>query len=129
FVLEGSHDGFTHLPGQPRHIRRIEVSDCEVRILDFLEGTTNRRALVSFLLHPEVIVSLLKNEAHLSIGDTVVVMKASQTLSLQDAVWWPDMGSEAKTHRLVIVVPPGISRIMTSLRMSASTVSSQGMAT
>jgi uncharacterized heparinase superfamily protein len=112
FVLEGSHDGFAHLPGRPRHVRRFEVNEQVVRIADRLEGTASCAARLGFLLHPEVTITKSANEVNFARGDARVVVRSSHPFRIEDAVWWPDMGKELRTHRLVINVPPGANNVV-----------------
>jgi uncharacterized heparinase superfamily protein len=112
FVLEGSHDGFTHLAGRPTHVRQFDVSEQMVRIADRLEGRASRTARIGFLLHPEVTIVGSGSEVGLARGDARVVVRSSDPLTIEDAVWWPDMGHELRTHRLVITMPPGANSVV-----------------
>jgi len=107
FVLEGVHDGFCHLPGRPRHARRFEANPKRLRILDRIEGWANRPVRIGFLLHPDVAVDTEGNVARLSWPGASIIMQTSQPLAIEGAVWWPDMGHERKTCRLVIIPPTG----------------------
>lgn len=107
FVLEGSHDGYAHLPGRPVHVRRFDATAEEVRITDRIEGRTDRAARIGFLLHPEVGVSIEGRHAVLTRGASRVQIAADADLACEPAVWWPDMGLEIATHRLVVA--PGAS--------------------
>ena len=49
--LEIRHDGFSFLSGSPKHERRIDLSPNELRIVDTLEFTRPRRALVELIWH------------------------------------------------------------------------------
>ena len=107
FVLEGVHDGFCHLPGRPHHVRRFEASPKRLRILDRVEGCADRPARIGFLLHPDVAVDTEGNVVRLSWPGASIIMQTSQPLAIEGAVWWPDMGHERKTCRLVISPPTG----------------------
>jgi hypothetical protein len=102
FVLEGTHDGFAHLPGSPMHARRFQVSEGRVTIQDRLAPNAGHQSAISFLLHPDTEVSVLGPEATLSRGRTTVQMYAEAPIVLQKAAWWPDMGREIATTRLSI---------------------------
>jgi uncharacterized heparinase superfamily protein len=123
FVLEGSHDGFAHLPGRPTHVRRFEVSEQMLRIADRLEGTANCAARLGFLLHPEVTITRSGEEVVLVRDDARVVVRSSHSFSIEDAVWWPDMGHELRTHRLVITMPPGASNVVSDWSIERMTAS------
>jgi uncharacterized heparinase superfamily protein len=111
FTLEGMHDGFTHLPGQPRHVRRFAVTPDEIVIRDHLEGETDRFARIGFLLHPTVSIKTLADQIVLRYGTIQIVVMASEPVTVETAVWWPDMGLSKPTHRLIITVPPGNSAL------------------
>jgi uncharacterized heparinase superfamily protein len=127
FVLEGAHDGFAYLSGLPTHVRRFEVSEQMVRIADHLEGTANHTARLGFLLHSEVRITKSGQEVVLTRGDARVVMRSSHPFSIEDAVWWPDMGRELRTHRLVITVPPGDNNVISEWRIESVTASQEKM--
>jgi uncharacterized heparinase superfamily protein len=105
FLLEGSHDGFSHLPGRPRHIRRFQADAESIRILDRLEGTTDRNVTIGFLLHPDVSAIPTRGGMLLERGPIRVDMTANLAVDSVPAVWWPDMGRERPTRRLLVTAP------------------------
>jgi uncharacterized heparinase superfamily protein len=108
FTLVGAHDGFAHLPGRPRHVRRLDVSPRQVVIHDSIEGATDRRATIGFLLHPAVVAQAAENGLRLRRGDTRIEVSATLPLSIAPAVWWPDMGQEEATLRIEATLPDGV---------------------
>ena len=117
FVLEGTHDGFRHLPGQPRHVRRFEVRAGAVRIDDRIDGGTGAPARIVFLLHPDVGVTVDGGAARLEIGAARVAMRATRPIAIESAVWWPDMGRELLTRRVVLALPSGLQQAKTELEL------------
>jgi uncharacterized heparinase superfamily protein len=117
FVLEGSHDGFRHLEGAPVHVRRFEVGERRIRIVDWLEGTSTLRARIGLLLHPDVKVTVDDGVAALACGPARTLVRSSKPMALEDAVWWPDMGQELATHRLVVYCEPGEAAIEMQLEI------------
>ncbi|OBS54473.1 hypothetical protein A8B73_00485 [Methylosinus sp. 3S-1] len=118
FLLEGAHDGYAHLPGRPIHIRRFDVSPGAVTIEDRLQGFTERASRIGFLLHPDVAVANDGDVLRLLRDDARVEMTASAPLIIEDAAWWPDMGVEQMTRRIVVTPAQGAdSRV--ELRFSA----------
>jgi uncharacterized heparinase superfamily protein len=117
FVLDGSHDGFAVLPHGPIHRRILSVQPTHITITDTLSGGGPQAARVQFLLHPDCAV--IQN------ADAVVITRARAQLRLtcthrvriEDAVWWPDMGLEQKTHRLVADLAPGTVEIQTQIQV------------
>ena len=100
FMLEGTHDGFVRLDGSPRHVRRFEVSPQRLTIRDRVEGQSKQHAAVAFLLHPGCEIALAGRQARVETDGTKLVIECSVPLSLETAVWWPDMGVEIATYRL-----------------------------
>lgn len=113
FVLEGTHDGFSRLPGRPRHVRRIEASALDLVLHDRIEGVADRPAVIGFLLHPDVAATAEGGGVVLVRGETRVQIHASQPLEIEPAVWWPDLGCELATTRLLIRLAPGECEVTT----------------
>jgi hypothetical protein len=105
-ALEGTHDGF----GRHRHVRRFEQTSGALRIVDTIAGPA-RVARVSFLLHPEVAASVQEAKAQLTRGAATIAFSANVDIRAEAAVWWPDMGEERATTRLVLIAPPGAREI------------------
>ena len=101
-VLAGSHDGFAHLAGAPRHVRRIEATSVKIMIHDRIEGQTDRAAMITFLLHPDARVTVSGTTAQIVRGGSTVDMTCTGLIQVTDAVWWPDMGHELPTKRLQV---------------------------
>ncbi len=120
FVLVGSHDGYCGLPGRPRHVRRFDVSATGVMIVDKIEGGTARAGRIGLLLHPDVNVSGGADRLQLARGAARVIVTSSRALIVEPAVWWPDMGVERPTQRLVIGLLPGAPEVTTTLRICAA---------
>ncbi len=114
-ILEGAHDGFANLPNAPRHVRRFEVTSDGIIIIDKIESVSDRPARVGFLLHPDVETRLVDGGARLRIGDHAISVACDALLVIEDSVWWPDMGHECATRRLVAVLPAGAKSAVTRL--------------
>lgn len=107
FVLEGSHDGFRSLSGRLHHVRSFEATARTLEISDRIEGETSAPARVGLLLHPEASVSGGNREFMLSRRKATVRLRSSHPVVVEPAVWWPDMGTEIATSRLVMRLHPG----------------------
>jgi uncharacterized heparinase superfamily protein len=108
FVLEASHDGFERLSGGPVHIRRVELSARRLVIDDRLEGPLDRPGRISLLLHPDVAPRLLASgKWRLTCGKAKALVSGSGALRIEAAAWWPDMGIEYPTQRLIMDWPAG----------------------
>lgn len=108
FVLEGSHDGYSHLPGRPIHLRRFEIGPGELDITDRISPSSVQGGAISFLLHPEVVATIENGRCVLECGGKQISFTSSLPATKEPAVWWPDMGTECATTRLVIKLPPGV---------------------
>lgn len=100
FVLTASHDGYSHLPGQPVHRRTVEVKGRKIRVEDRVEGGDGQRAVCRLLLHPDVDVRVLGSGAILKRGELQIDLRTSAAVRVVDAVWWPEPGVERPTRRL-----------------------------
>lgn len=98
----GSHAGFFGLGHRAIHVREFSVGKCGVFITDRVEGAaTLPEARVTFLLHPEVDVTARGKQVTLRREGTVLLLNSDCDMSAEPAVWWPDMGEEVATTRLV----------------------------
>ena len=100
FVLEGGHDGY---PGVVA-TRRFEVGGGLIRIRDRLSAPAP--ASVALLLHPACDARIAGATAHIARGSARLAITASHPLTIEPAVWWPDMGVELPTTRLRLTWPP-----------------------
>lgn len=100
FVLEGTHDGFSHLPGRPRHIRCFQAAPGRLVILDRLERADGRIGEAGLLLHPDCRVSRDGERVLVQQGATTVVVESAAPLELEPAEWFPDLHTSRPTRRL-----------------------------
>lgn len=120
FILEAEHDGFRRLHAGPLHRRRFEASAGRIRIDDRLDGPTDRRTKSNLLLHPDVAVErLAADRLRLVRGSARAMVTGSLPLRLDPAVWWPDMGFERATRRVVMALPPGTDHAWLHLNAAA----------
>jgi uncharacterized heparinase superfamily protein len=117
FVLEGSHDGFRNLSGSPVHVRRFEADPRSLRIVDRVEGGDHVGASIGFLLHPDVVVTAEDAVVVLACDHAKAIVRCSRRISVVDAVYWPDMGCELPTRRLVVRFEPGDVAVETHLEI------------
>ncbi|MGC6330301.1 heparinase II/III domain-containing protein [Rhizorhabdus sp. FW153] len=103
FLLEGEHDGFTHLPGRPRHSRRFAMTADGLDIEDRITGRASRDASIGFLLHPSVSAEPLSQTRWRLRGSTAeAILTCDLPVVAETACWWPDLGVEQPTQRLVV---------------------------
>ena len=122
FTLEGTHDGFAHLAGQPRHIRRFEASPDALEIHDRLEGDPQVQAFITFLLHPTARVTATPAGVIIEQPNTITSVSSSLPIAIEPAVWWPDMGHKHATQRLRISIPAGTASVKTRLTWTPKAV-------
>lgn len=112
-TLEGSHDGFRTLPGAPRPVRLFEASAQGLKITDRIEGKPDRLATIGFLLHPDVTVTADGAALRLAIAARTIRYESGAPMAVVDAIWWPDMGAEIATKRILVSVEPGVREVIT----------------
>ena len=113
FLLEGSHDGYAPL----RPVRTIEMHGQGLVISDRLEGVTARSVRTALLLHPDVTVTGSWPDMRLIAGPTCVRVRSSVPLVVEAAVWWPDLGVELATQRLVAHWPADVTAATLALTL------------
>lgn len=106
FTLIGTHDGFRHLPGAPRHVRQFEATSGGLVIVDRIDGRQpGTQAQASFLLHPACTVSIAGQEATITREGVTVEVRAPSPLRLEDAEWFPDLYVSQATKRIGFDLP------------------------
>ncbi|KRB81494.1 hypothetical protein ASE00_16115 [Sphingomonas sp. Root710] len=107
FRLEGEHDGFANLRGAPIHQRVFLWGEGRLVIEDALLGHADRPGEIAFLLHPDVVAEGVSDrEWRLRRDGTELILRGSGPMLLRPAVWWPDLGRELATSRLVLRAAP-----------------------
>lgn len=108
FTLEARHDGFAGLAGRPIHRRTFVAAGNRLRTEDRIDGKPTVRARVSLLLAPQIEPEITVSEGvRLTGARASALLTASAPFAIEEAVWWPDMGVEVPTKRLVISLAPG----------------------
>jgi uncharacterized heparinase superfamily protein len=117
FALEGTHNGFQNLTGEPRPVRRFDVTPRRIAIHDRIDGRAAQALRIGFLLHPEIEAEAEGRVATLKSGCAAIKVTSSEPISIEPAVWWPDMGTELKTSRLVIRLAPPMRAVTTEFEI------------
>ena len=102
FVLDGSHDGFRHLPGSPRHKRTFEVRHGHIRVLDEVQGGNGQLVEARLLLHPECEVLRQPGEMLVRRAGIEFLLRTDTEVLLNRAVWFPDFGVETECTQFVL---------------------------
>jgi uncharacterized heparinase superfamily protein len=115
FTLDGTHDGFDHLPGAPGHIRRFNASPSALEIHDKIDGNPQAPACITFLLHPSARATPSATGVKIHQDQATTSVSCSLPITIEPAVWWPSMGHEQATCRLRIIIPPQTRNVITRL--------------
>jgi uncharacterized heparinase superfamily protein len=102
FSLTGSHDGFRTLPGRPMHRRDVDVAPTRVEVHDRVDGHRPLAATSSLLLHPSVNVEPFAGGLLLRTEGVEASLVTDLPHSVEDAVWWPDLGTGLPTRRILL---------------------------
>jgi uncharacterized heparinase superfamily protein len=102
FKLIGTHNGYVEAPGQPRPVRQFELTPNRLEIIDRVAGAYLGPVRIGFLLHPDVEIVRDSDALVLRSGTGEARFQADAPVSIEPAVWWPDIGVERATRRLVI---------------------------
>ncbi|MEO7687702.1 MAG: alginate lyase family protein [Sphingomonas sp.] len=116
-TLCGEHDGYRDLAGAPRIRRSIVVDGSRVAIEDRVIARQGYAARVAMLLHPDCSVQIDHCKALIRRGEARIAVTASYPLTVEPALWWPDMGHEIATRRLVLTL--GSNCLVSSLELEA----------
>jgi len=106
FSAYAAHTGYSDLPGQPRHGRRLSIAaQRELRIVDQIDGRGTHRLSGGYLIHPDWTVTPQANGWRLTRGEIVIDVyiegRNPLTLSVEKQPWHPEYGLEIETNRLV----------------------------
>lgn len=100
FVLEGTHDGFDRLPGQPRHVRRFAAWPGRVEITERIEGGRQLPGTAGLLLHPACRVEPDGDGVTVTNGPVVVRIASTASMTVEPAEWFPNLYTTLPTCRL-----------------------------
>src|SRR5262249_34066748 len=103
--LEGQHDGFTRTGKGPVHRRRFSLENHRLDIHDRLEGPMPGSVSSGLLLHPSCRVVDDNGTVLVTRGTARLRIDASVPFAVVPAVYWPDMGVEQKTNRILFRWP------------------------
>lgn len=116
FCLEGSHDGFCRTGNGPVHRRRFMLESGKLVIEDRLEGAAAPgEVTTAILLHPACQIAKQDDAVIVTRGQARVRIGGTVPISIEPAVFWPDMGCEEKATRLRFVWPAGVRAAATEI--------------
>jgi len=117
-IVEASHDGFARLDGRPTHTRRFDATPTALTLTDTITGDPTTAAAIAFLLHPSTGITPTPDGIIIHQGPATLTLTSTLKITIEPAVWWPDLGVERATHRLRLPIPPGTKSATTHLRWS-----------
>ena len=104
FSFDGTHEGYTHLAGAPRHQRKMCLSGQRISISDAVHGGNGQCVEASFLICPEGQVTLIEGGAEIFVaGHRVLTLKSSSSVRVDSAVFFPDFGLMQNTSRIIVI--------------------------
>lgn len=101
FLLEGRHDGWSRAPHSPVHFRRFVYENGDLEIEDRLDRQA-QNVTTGFLLHPAVEAQVTPSGFSLASGSVRIEAQSRWPANIENAVWWPDLGHELRTTRIVL---------------------------
>ena len=99
-----AHRGFVGPSGGARHERAIEASADRIIIDDRIDRPL-AGAAITFLLAPDIRATKSDGAVDLAGADATCRIETDGEATIEEAMWWPDMGVECPTHRVRIAVP------------------------
>lgn len=105
-----AHDGFDPSEGCGMLRRTVDAGPGGITIVDAFDRPARDVVVSRFLLHPDWDVATQGNVARLTRKGMTVTLTASAPIIAVPAVWWPDMGVEQPTQRLLVNWPDGSTR-------------------
>lgn len=119
-TLQGSHDGYQHLPGRPIHSRRWSLSEHRLLVTDRVSQCRGRLAQAFFHLHPDVSIEVTGDKkARLYTGHSQTVaevsVSAESTITVFSSSWHPEFGVSIPTKTLCVTLSePSSEKIVTT---------------
>lgn len=120
-VVEGTHNGYSHLSGNPAHTRKFELSSNQISILDAIANRSDHAVSAGLLIAPGLKVELTgSNEATISDGKPIVRITSDGNIHLSTANYYPDFGISHEVYRLQILFPVELDKVSTKLEFIAN---------
>ncbi|MGD2119013.1 MAG: alginate lyase family protein [Chromatiales bacterium] len=118
--LQAAHDGYSRLPGKPKHNRRWEFTETELKIIDRISGVGSHKVEVVLPLHPDIVIDTHKeSEVTLVVADNRVRVGFSGhgRLRVDICGYHPGFGVSLPNTKLVYAVIAELPlQIETSIR-------------
>lgn len=102
FDLTGEHDGYSRLPGNPVHRRRIRATPESLQVEDLVAGGAGQPVRARILLHPECIAAVDSDGVVIRRGQLAVRLRTAAPCAVAAAWWLPDFGERVNTSQVVL---------------------------
>lgn len=99
-VIDGSHDGFKRLKGNPIHRRKLSFTGTELFVQDEIVNGAGQVVKSSLLLHPDIKYTLSDSDLVFQIGSKKFKMRTKAIVNIVPDEWFPEMGLSRKTVRV-----------------------------
>lgn len=100
--LVGTHDGYGRLKGSPRHRREIRSDGHAIEVRDDVVGGAGQAVTARMLLHEACSAAFQDGYLLVERDGLVVRVETSGELEIIPAAWFPEMGVEKETKKIVI---------------------------
>ena len=104
--IEASHDGYKRLSGNNMHIRKWQLSEEELVVVDEVTGVFSH-AEIHFHFHPDILIQQTDDNTvllKLSDGRSVEVTVHNANIYVESSMWHPYFGVSIPNARLVAVL-------------------------
>lgn len=109
-----SHDGYSRLPGRPRHSRTWRFANNALTICDSIKGSLGA-ARAAFHFHPAFIPSLSPKGGEGTLcddqGNFLIWRIKHGTAEIQPSTWHPEFGMSIPSQKLVLTLSGGEGEI------------------
>lgn len=114
WIVACSHDGYTRLPGRPRHRRSWRFARDKLTVSDKVEGPHDR-AVAAYHFHPALAPSATADGSSgaLAIAQHALLRwrVAKGSASIEPSTWHPEFGVSFPAQRLLVTLCDGESAI------------------
>jgi uncharacterized heparinase superfamily protein len=103
FILEGEHDGYRCLSGQPIHHRRFDVANRQIKVEDRVEQGDGQKVSARLLLHPRCSIRENNDNFILGLEGEGAILITSGDTKIRKSYWYPNFGKEVECKQVSIV--------------------------
>lgn len=108
-----SHDGYMRLHGKPVHRRKWRLGECDLEVIDTVQGR-HERAVARYILHPSIRIEANSSQAIqllLPGGRRIAIDVQIGRGRLQEASFAPEFGKVLPTRCLAVDLNEGVASV------------------